>query len=68
MSRVERKCYLCDVTTNEPMTNFKDIGWSAFQIGRMKSICFCSIHKDQMIKDFDVEWDKHYKKTPTRVN
>ena len=68
MPRIERKCYFCDATTKSPMTDFGDIGWSAFQIGRMVSICFCPIHKDQMMKAFDEEWNKHYEKTPTGVN
>ena len=69
MSRIERKCCLCDVITKEPMTNFSDIGWSAFKIGCMNSICFCPLHRDQMMKVFDEKWDEHYgKKSKGKVN
>ena len=62
MPGTERKCRLCDETTREPLTDFADIGWYAFKIGRMKSICFCPMHKDQVMKVFGEEWGKQYDK------
>ena len=45
---MKRKCFLCDATTNKPLCDFADIGWSAFSINRQKSICFCPEHSEDM--------------------
>ena len=45
---MKRKCKFCNETTNKPLNDFHEIGWSAYSLDGEKSICACPKHTKKL--------------------